>query len=84
MNTAQRTVELAQIRPGDHITVSGWPPMHLEVIDASDPALLLVRGPSGRELKIGRLVVATVQPSQDRNPKDGCASLRRRGGRASV
>jgi len=28
MNQAQRSVELAQIRPGDHITVTGWPPAH--------------------------------------------------------
>lgn len=60
MNTAQRTVELAQIRPGDHITVSGWPPAHLEVVDASDPALLTIRAPSGAELKIGRQCVGTV------------------------
>lgn len=57
---AQRIVELAQIRPGDHITVAGWPPDHLEVIDTSDRALLTVRAPTGRELKIGRHCVGSI------------------------
>lgn len=60
MNQAQRSVELAQIRLGDHITVTGWPPMHLEVIDTSDRELLTVRAPTGRELKIGRQCVGSI------------------------
>lgn len=63
MTTAQRRIEVAKIKPGDHVTISGWPPAHFEVVDGSDPALLVIRAPTGRELKIGRQCVAAIVPA---------------------
>lgn len=48
------------IRVGDRILIAGWPPHALEVIDTTDPALLVVIGPTGREFKVGRSTVAAI------------------------
>lgn len=62
--SAQRRVELAGIKPGDRVLVTGWPPEPLEVIDAADRALLTVRAPTGRELRVGRYSVASILPNE--------------------
>lgn len=65
MNEAQRKVDAAQIRTGDLVMIAGWPPAHFEVLDTSDPALLVVRAPTGRELKVGRQAVCVVTPQPE-------------------
>lgn len=70
MNEMAKRIESATIRIGDHVLIAGWPPHALEVIDTTDPALLVVIGPTGRELKVGRLTVAVILP-KERKPVHG-------------
>ena len=52
-------------QPGDHVFVRGWPPVSLEVIDATtDPSLITLQSDNGTRLKVGRLMILrpTEQP----------------------
>ena len=46
-----------RIRTGDHVYLENMPVMALEVIDTSDPALIVLRSPNGATLKAGRKTV---------------------------
>ena len=50
-----------RIRIGDHVYVENMPVMALEVIDTSDPALIVMRAPNGMTLKAGRKTVIRVE-----------------------
>jgi hypothetical protein len=48
---------MSRIKPGDRVLVKGWPPVSMEVIDASDRSILVLRSAYGTSLKVGRLAV---------------------------
>lgn len=50
-----------RIRLGDHVFLQNTPVMPLEVIDTSDPALIVLRAPNGAVLKAGRKTVIRVE-----------------------
>jgi len=55
------TLAMYAFRAGDQVLVKGWPPSNvLEMIDASDRALLTLQTPSGATLKVGRLQCTLV------------------------
>ena len=51
---------------GNRVFVKGWPPISLEVIDASDKSILVLRSEHGALVKVGRLAVI---PANERTPK---------------
>ena len=50
-----------RIKPGDKVFVRGWPPVSLEVVDASDRSILVLRSEHGSTLKVGRLAVIRIE-----------------------
>jgi hypothetical protein len=52
-----------RIRVGDKVFIQGMPVMALEVIDVSDPALIVLRAPNGATLKADRKTVIRVDSS---------------------
>jgi hypothetical protein len=52
---------MSKIRVGDRVYIQGMPVMPLEVIDTSDPALIVLRAPNGATLKAGRKTVIRVE-----------------------
>jgi hypothetical protein len=49
------------IKVGDRVYLMNMPVMALEVIDVSDPALIVLRSPHGTTLKAGRKTVIRVE-----------------------
>lgn len=60
MNGTTRRLQVMNIREGDHVRLVGGPACWLEVVDATDPALLTLAAPGGIQLKAGRATVAEV------------------------
>ena len=54
-----------RIHIGDRVYIGSMPVMALEVIDVSDPAVIVLRPPNGAMLKAGRRTVIRVE-SQER------------------
>lgn len=44
----------SRIKPGDRVYLQNMPVLALQVIDTSDPALIVLRAPNGATLKAGR------------------------------
>lgn len=59
-STTTPQIQVATIRPGDHVRLVGGPTCWLEVIDANDPARLTLAAPNGVQLKCGRQTVAEI------------------------
>jgi hypothetical protein len=53
-------------RVGDQCVIKGWPPVTLEIIDTSDPAMLTLRGPTGQTMRVGRLACVPI-PTTERS-----------------
>ena len=52
---------MSRIRVGDRVYIQGMPVMALEVIDCSDPSLIVLQAPNGATLKAGRKTVIRVE-----------------------
>ena len=52
---------MSRIKVGDRVYLENMPVMPLEVIDVSDPALIVLRSPNGVTLKAGRKTVIRVE-----------------------
>ena len=56
---------MSRIKPGDRVFVKGWPPISLEVVDASDRSIITLRSEHGALVKVGRLVVVKVETQEE-------------------
>ena len=52
---------MSRIKVGDRVFIQSMPVMEMEVIDVSDPALIVLRAPNGATLKAGRRTVIRVE-----------------------
>jgi hypothetical protein len=48
---------MSRLKPGDRVFVKGWPPVSLEVVDASDRSIVVLRSEHGALVKVGRLAI---------------------------
>ena len=54
-----------RIKAGDRVFVRGWPPVSLEVVDATDRSILVLRSEHGALVKVGRLAVIPVSDGRE-------------------
>jgi hypothetical protein len=60
--TSQRlTKQCIRIRVGDRVYVQNMPVLPLEVVDTSDPSLIVLRAPNGATLKAGQKTIIKVE-----------------------
>ena len=54
---------MSRLKPGNRVFVRGWPPVSLEVVDASDRSIVVLRSEHGALVKVGRLAVVVLGTS---------------------
>ena len=52
---------MSRVKVGDKVYIQNMPVMALEVIDTSNPSLIVLRAPNGATLKAGRKTVIRVE-----------------------
>ena len=60
---------MSRLKPGNRVFVRGWPPVSLEVVDASDRSIVVLRSEHGALVKVGRLAVVLAFDERDRRAK---------------